>query len=138
MTETLFDIEKYRPWIGREVVVVANAEKSDGTKLAVEIRGELRAVHVEGIMIRPKGRTTPEMVSTSEIEKFDLYDELPKPISSKRLADVAFGSIRQHLADRHGVSLNDLNAPDFTEAHAYDFHLDDHSETAEPISHFHE
>lgn len=121
----------------RRVVAKVNAIV-EGQPTLVEIDGQLKAVHERGIMIRPKGRIQPEMATMDDLEEIQLYDEKPKPIQQKRMAHVMFGSIRQHLADRHGWALEELNGADFTEARAYDVHEGEHLPTADPISHFHE
>ena len=121
----------------RRVVATVNVVQ-DGKPVAIEIDGKLKAAHEKGIMIRPKGRIDPEMAKMEDIEDIQLYDERPKPIEPKRMTHIMFGSIRQHLADRHGLSLLELNDKDFTENSAYDAHEADHAPSADPMSHFHE
>lgn len=126
-------IAQWTTWIERRVVAIVNVSDT-----AVELDGDLKAVHERGIMIRPRGRTSFEMIETIDLESLELYDEKPKRIEPKRMAHVLFGATRQHLADRHGWALDELNSPEFTEARAYDVHEEEHAPGSDPISHFHE
>lgn len=130
---------KHFEWKNRRVVVTVNLPKPNAEGLtAIEIDGTLTGVHERGIMIKPRGRTTPEMIAPEQLESFELYDEIPQPIEQKVMAEVPFGKIRQHLADRHAFSLLELNASNYTETPAYDDHLRDHDENGETLSHRHE
>lgn len=136
MNPSAEQLMNYKKWAldERRVVAVINLPNGE----AIEIDGQLKAVHERGIMIRPKGRITPEMANMDDVEKLELYDDIPKPIGEKSMQHIAFGVIRQHLADRHGFALEELNAREFTESKAYDVHVAEHAPGADKMSHFHE
>lgn len=125
----------YKRWVTEERRVVAVINKND---TALEVDGQLKAAHERGIMIRPKGRMVPEMIDPEDLESLELYDERPKRIEPKRMAHIVYGNIRQHLADRHGFALEDINGPDANENWAYDEHEKEHAVSAPKMSHFHE
>lgn len=133
-TFTSETFERYSKWAEdkRRVVVIAKQDKE-----MVEFDGELRAVHVRGIMIRPRGRVSPVMIPPSDLESLVLYESVPKPIDPKAVSPILFGQFRQHLADRHGFALEDLNAKGYTENQAYDDHQKEHAPDAPKMSHFH-
>lgn len=126
-----FSLDYHRNWLEKRVVAVVKLPN----KNPIEIDGELKAVHQRGIMIRPRGRQANEMIETAYLTDIALYDDKPQPIKRKEMNQILYGSIRAHLADKHGVSLAMLNEEGFTEDQAYDYHLKHHRETE--LSHIH-
>lgn len=135
MDITTSQLAQFQQWAKDGRRVIATIETPQGI---VEIDGELKAAHQAGIMIRPRGRPNHEMAKMTAVEKLELFDDRPKPIEPKRMSHVAYGSIRAHLADRHGFALEELNEPGFNENRAYDVHDAEHHPTADKMSHFHE
>lgn len=129
-TDTLV---RWGSWTERRVVAVVNTESK-----AVEIDGDLKAVHERGVLIRPRGRVSFEMIDIGNIESLELFDDIAKPITVKRMAHILYGATRQHLADRHGFALDELNSKEFTEARAYDVHEAEHAPGSDEMSHYHE
>lgn len=136
MEITEAQLTRFRQWANDKRRVVATVNTPGGL---VEFDGELKAIHTSGFMIRPRGRPGHEMAKMTDVEKLELFDERPKPIEGKRMAHITYGSIRQHLADRHGFAIEDLNGQDYTENVAYDVHEAEHAPNADgTVSHFHE
>jgi hypothetical protein len=78
------------------------------------------AANAMGVMVKPK-------VEKDDIVSIELADEEIKQIKSKSLKVITLGNARQHMADRHGYKVADING--MTEQAAFEFHSTlDHSE----------
>lgn len=127
------DLTKYS---GQRVVVqVKLDEPNDKGETLIEIEGKAEAANALGILIKPKGRTQVELVEVDKIESVELAPESEKKLSAKSLAILDLGKGRQHLLDRHGLTLEEVNQ--LNEEQAFDYHGElDHVELA--LGHKHE
>lgn len=127
------DLTKYS---GQRVVVqVKLDEPNDKGETLIEIEGKAEAANALGILIKPKGRTQVELVEVDKIESVELAPESEKKLSAKSLAILDLGKGRQHLLDRHGLTLEEVNQ--LNEEQAFDYHGElDHVELG--LGHKHE
>lgn len=121
MTETTAqdtDLSKYE---GQKVIVQVKLDTPDesGATL-IEVEGKAEAANALGILIKPKGRTQVELIEASKIESVEIAPESEKKLAAKSLAIVDLGKARQHLLDRHGLTLDEANG--LTEEAAFDYH----------------
>lgn len=113
MTDTELDLSQYE---GKKIVVVKKSENGD----AAEIEGTAQLANQLGILIKPKGKTNLEMIETADIEEVRYVVEKPKALARKTLKPVEFGQARNHLLERHGLTLTQVNEMD--EKAAFDVH----------------
>jgi hypothetical protein len=112
------DFEKYH---GQKVIVQRNLSEPDASgNTLVEITGKAESSNVMGVLLKPKGRTQFELIPASEIESIEFAPEEAKKLKQKTIAVIDYGKARQHLVDRHGVALSEVN--DMTEEKAFEYH----------------
>ena len=112
------DLAKYN---GQKVIVQVNLDKpNDKGETLVEVEGKAEAANELGILLKPKGRTQVELIEASKIESVEFAPEPEKKIAAKTIAVIDYGKARQHLADRHGLTLEEVNQ--LNEEQALDYH----------------
>lgn len=118
----------YSEFQGKKVVVVRNlSEPNEKGESAVEIEGLAQSANELGILIKPKGKVSLELIPADEIEEVSFAPEKEKPLKAKTLKPVSYGQARAHLLERHGVDLEWVNS--VSEQEAYDYHKSlDHEE----------
>lgn len=109
------DFDKF---VDKKVTFVRNEA---GKTEAEECEGTVIAVNGGIVMFKPKGKTTPTLVPEGEIENMSLAEDKAKTLARKVLKPVELGQARNHLLERHGFTLKQVN--DLTEQQAYDTHL---------------
>lgn len=109
------DIKEY---VGKKVTLVRNLPEPNAEgHSTIELEGEIIEANPKvGVLFRQRGRTNGELVMAHEIEDIRLLVIPPKPIKVKGLKRMNAETVRQHLADRHGVSVANLNKTDEVEA----------------------
>lgn len=127
------DLAKYA---GQKVIVTVNlTEANEKGETSVELEGTAQSANELGILLKPKGKTSVKLIEASQIERVQFAPEEAKALKAKPLQPVKYGNARQHLADRHGVPLADVNQ--LSEESALSYHEDvEHDQTV--ISHFHQ
>ena len=125
----------YSQYNGKKVVVIRNlAEANEKGETAVEVEGTIQAANARGGLLKPKGKSSYELIEMKEIEDVRLVETSVKPIKRKKLKPVEIGGARNHLAERHGYSLSEVN--EMTEEDALTEHESiDHE--ASDIGHVH-
>jgi hypothetical protein len=101
----------------KKVIVVHRVE---GSTDAVETEGTAQAANEGGILLKPKGKTQMILIEAPAIEDVRFVDEKPKEIKRKLLKVVEFGQARNHLLERHGWTLKQVN--EISEKAAYETH----------------
>lgn len=104
----------------KRVVIVRNLPEPDAEGNAtVEIEGTVQAVNEMGVLIKPKGKVTFDLITTDEIE--DVFEKAAedKKVTVSKLKPVAREKVKRHLADRHGIAVDWLNSVSDEEAEAY-------------------
>jgi hypothetical protein len=128
MTEaTALDLTKYD---GKKVVV----QRTNSDNVLEEVEGTVQTGNALGLLIKPKGKASVEIIEASSIEGVELAPEKAKKLGPKYIKEVELGQARQHLLDRHGATLNEVN--EMTEQEAYDEHFEINHEN-EDIGHRH-
>lgn len=118
MSVSAEELEQYN---GKRVVVTKNLkEPNEKGELAVEIEGTVEAANALGLMVKPKGRVNLELIELADIEAVAFAPEKLTPIKQKVLKLVTHGEARKHLAERHGIDLEWINAN--SEAAALEYH----------------
>jgi hypothetical protein len=112
----------YSEYNEKRVTLIVNSE--DGT--AQELEGTIVAGNALGVMFKPKGSSKTDIIEGSNIVEVRLAPAKPKKLTVKKLKPIAVGQVRQHLVDRHGYTIADIEK--MGEAEAAKFHDElDHS-----------
>lgn len=126
MSVTLEDVQ---PYIDKEAIV--HLVQEDGS--LKEVTATIKAATVAGVPFKVKGKSGLELTTIDKIEEIAPAPVKPKPVVQKKLKPIEFGGARQHLMDRHGVTLSWGKEAD--EQAAFDYHAQlDHSD----LGHRHE
>lgn len=97
------------------------------------LEGKVEAASEAGIAFKEKGKGKLDLYTPDQITGVEAAPEKPKPVTQKKLKPIALGQARQHLLDRHGVTL--AWAKDADEQAAFEYHQGlDHSD----LGHKHE
>lgn len=125
--------QDYSEYQGKKVIVTVKLKEANAEgALAVEIEGLAEAANAQAILLKPKGKTTPQLIEAADIEEVKYAPEKPKKLSRKLLKPVTYGEARQHLYERHGIPASQLENLDEEAA------LKAHSEIDhEPLGHYH-
>jgi hypothetical protein len=119
----------YSEFEGKKVILTATV---DGEQ--VELEGTAETVNELAILFKPKGKAKLDIIEAENIVGVRYAPEKPKTLKAKSLLPIQYGQARQHLIDRHGYTLSDINA--MTEEQAYNFHKElDHK--ASDLGHVH-
>lgn len=102
--------------------VVLHVVQEDGT--LQEIEGKIEAASEAGIAFKPKGKSSLDLLEPNKIEELQVAPEKPKAVTRKKLKPIELGQARQHLADRHGISMEWLKNNTEEAAFAYHEQLD--------------
>lgn len=132
MTVSVTDLKEYED---KKVVLVRNlAKPNDKGDTAEELEGTLVAVAGDAVMFKQKGKATAGLIDIGDIERVDHADTGSKKLVRKTLKVVKFGQARNHLLERHGYTVTQVN--EITEKEAYDLHASiDHE--AQDLGHVH-
>lgn len=94
----------------KTVIVTYNLDKPDANgNLAIEVEGQIQAAAEMGIMLRPRGQGKGEMYYAAQIESIVPVLKY-KEVAAKVLKPTTLDDARGHLADRHGMTLETVNA----------------------------
>lgn len=117
-TDTATDLSQYT---GKKVIVTQNlaAPDADGNS-AVEVEGTVQVGNASGVLIKPKGKATFDLIEAASIEEIRLAPEKDKAFKASKLKLVTVGQARRHLLERHGVTLKWANS--VTEEQALEYH----------------
>ena len=114
----------------RKVVLTVNDPEAEGGVATVE--GKAVNANALGILLKPKGKSSFVLYEVDDIQSVDTAPDKPKGLKAKTLKLVEAGNVRQHLVDRHGYRLSEINA--MSDEDALEFHEQlDHSD----LGHFH-
>lgn len=108
------DLSQYA---GKRVILVRKVEGSD---TAEEVEGTVESANQLGIVLKPKGKATFELVEEGNIEDIRFAPVKPQALKAKKLKPVPFGQVKRHLLDRHAFTLSVVN--EMTEEKAVEVH----------------
>jgi hypothetical protein len=109
-------IEELQPLIDKDAIV--HIIQPDGS--IQEVEGRIKAATIAGVPFKPKGKSGVGLLTVDQIEEASLAPVKPKSVLQKKLKPIADGQMRQHLADRHGISLKWCR--EATEEQAVEYH----------------
>lgn len=103
----------------------------------VEVEGRVESAMPGAIAFKPKGKSTLDLIEADQIENITLVEENTAAVTQSVLQPVKLGSVRRHLADRHGVTVSEANG--LTEEQATERHnaLHEGDKDSKQISHRH-
>lgn len=132
MTVSAENIGQYE---GQKVIVKHQLDEpaEDGSTTATT-EGKADVANATGLLLKPKGKSGLLLLSLSQIDEISYAPQKEKKITVKKVKVIGFGGARQHLADRHGYSVSDLDS--VSEERALEIHNDiDHE--ANGVAHRH-
>lgn len=111
--------------------VILHLIQDDGS--VAELEGKVEDASEVGMAFKEKGKRDVDLVLPDQIEEITAAPEKPKKIVQKKLKAVTVTTVRQHLADRHGWTIGEVN--EMSDDEALGVHDDlDHSD----LGHKHE
>ena len=122
-------------WNGKRVTVVRNLEQpdSDGNS-SVEVEGLVQVGNAMGILLKPKGKATFDLIPIDEIEDVFEKVEESKDIKASKLKPVARDKVKRHLLDRHGYTLAWVNGVTDEQAETHHNEID---HKGKDLGHYH-
>lgn len=136
MTETASEATKnLEQWNGKRVTVVRNLpEPNEAGDSSVEIEGLVQVGNDMGILIKPKGKVTFDLIPIDEIEEVFEKAEESKELKASKLKPVKRENVKRHLLDRHGYTLEWVNGVTDEQAET---HHDQIDHVASKLGHVH-
>jgi hypothetical protein len=108
-------------YTGKKVIVTQNLDQPDKDgNTAIEVEGTVQVGNSDGVLIKPKGKATFDLIEARSIEDIRLAPEKDKSFKASKLKLVTIGSARRHLLERHGVTLAWANS--VSEEQALEYH----------------
>lgn len=117
---TTAQTSEYDEYQGKKVILTVNAPTEAEPDATEELEGTAVAANALGIMLKPKGKTGLELFEADRIVGVAYAPEKEKELKAKTLKIVDHGNAKQHLVDRHGYKLAEINGME--ETAAFDFH----------------
>lgn len=113
------ELEKFS---GKQVIV--HVITDDGS--VEEKEGKFEEASEVGVAFKEKGKRDVDLLLPEQIEEVAAAPSKPKKLTQKKLKPATESTARQHLADRHGYDLSDLN--EMSDEQAFSDHEDiDHT-----------
>lgn len=114
-------LENPTQYVDQKVILV----KSQGEgKEAVEIEGTVLSANDLGVLLKPKGKTQADLIEAASIVEVRFAPKKEESVKVRTVQPVKFGQGKQHLAERHGLSVKGLNSKPEEEAFNYHASLD--------------
>lgn len=105
--ETTEGLEK---WNGKRVTVVRNLpEPNEAGDSSIEVEGLVQVGNPMGLLIKPKGKVTFDLIPIEEIEEVFEKAEETKELKAAKIKPVPKDKVKRHLLDRHGYTLEWVN-----------------------------
>lgn len=125
--------DQMKQYEGQKVTaVILPEEGTEGEPQTLE--GKAEVANESGLILKAKGKSGLQLFSLERVESLEFAAEEPKKVTVKTVKVIGYGKVRQHLADRHGYTVTDLE--DFSEEEALHTHNNlDHQ--AESVAHVH-
>lgn len=118
---TTAQTSEYDQYQGKKVILtLADTTEGAAEGSTKEIEGTATAANALGIMLKPKGKTGLELYEAGDIRGVAYAPEKEKELKAKTLKIVDHGNAKQHLVDRHGYKLSEINKME--ETGAFEFH----------------
>jgi hypothetical protein len=131
MTTPPTDYGRYK----EKKVVMMVGDPADPDKEAVQHEGVIKAATAAGVLLKPKGRSIVELFDLNQILGIEVLAEANQVVQrTVKLPEL--GTVRQHLADRHGFLVPPLEK--MTEEEAVQAHNSQHEAIGKDLGHRHE
>jgi len=101
----------------KDVILVALDDEGN----AHEYEGYCQGASAAGLAFKEKGKRDTVLVEPSKIEDIREAPSKPRKMIQKKMKPITEGNVRQHLVDRHGLSLkegNELTEEEAAKAHS--------------------
>lgn len=113
--------------------VILSIPDDEGTLTEQEVT--IQSVNPTVLLVKPKGQIQFEMIDVDKVQDIQLAPTATKKVKAKRINPISLGTARQHLLDRHGAKVAEMN--ELTEDQAFAAHeAIDHK--ADDLGHYHE
>jgi hypothetical protein len=107
MTSTSTEAVDYSQYSKQKVTVtVVGAEPNS----AEEMLGYVETGNALGLLFRPAKKTQFQLIEAANILEVFVEPVPDKKVQIKSLGDIKAGAVRQHVADRHGIKREILDA----------------------------
>lgn len=126
-------VTDYAEYTGKKVILTVK-DPNDLAEGSIEIEGQVQAATTVGMLFKPKGRTTSDIIEPDNILGCELIAD-DRKVTPKYIKPVGIGLTRTHLADRHGFLLSVVN--NLTEETAEAAHTKQHAEHGKDLGHIH-
>jgi hypothetical protein len=124
----------YGRYLEKKVVMMVG-DPADPDKEAVQHEGIIKAATAAGVLLKPKGRSIVELFDLNQILGIEVLAEANQVVQrTVKLPEL--GTVRQHLADRHGFLVPSLEK--MTEEAAAEVHNSQHEAIGKDLGHRHE
>lgn len=121
----------YSQYNGKKVTVFLNQAPEGGES---SLEGTVDTGTEMGLLFKPKGKASLELIDAANIASIELAPETPKKLAVKALLPLKDSGARQHLIDRHAYKVEDIEP--LSEADALTFH--DSEVSHEGLGHSHD
>ena len=119
-TQTIVDPSTLEGFTGKRVSLTFTRQGDEGATEQVTQEGRVEMGAAIGLMFKEKGKSNVQLIEADSIlDVQELAARDPK-VTVKTLQPIAEGRVRQHLADRHGYTVEQANG--LTEAQAKEAH----------------
>ena len=92
--------QDYSQFDGKKVVVTLTNEST--------LEGTVDSGNEMGLLFKPKGKASLDLIEASQIVKVESAPDVPKKLAVKALLPLRDTQSRQHLVDRHGYKIADI------------------------------
>lgn len=110
--------QDFSQYDGKKVTITVADPEAEGGQKALE--GTVDTGTEMGLLFKPKGKASLELIEASKVISVEVAPESPKKITVKALLPLKDSGARQHLVDRHGYKVSDIDP--LSEVDALKFH----------------
>lgn len=72
------------------------------------VEGTVEAGSAVGVVFKEKGQRGTKLIEASQIAAIELVAEAPKKLKQRTLPIVTEGKVREHLIERHGYAVSEI------------------------------
>jgi hypothetical protein len=109
----------YTSFIDKRVILTL---EEDGE--AVEVEATVKAANGSGLLIKPKGKTNFEVIDPDAVLEIESAPTTARALKARTVKPLQHGQARAHLLDKHGWTLEQVNATSEDEAFAQHEQID--------------
>lgn len=121
-------------YVGKRVDITFSPEAFDGeTDPVTQVTGKVENANEIGFVFKPAGSSKSRLYQVEHIETIAMAPEAEPVLRARRLDPATLKGVKRHLVDRHGYTLEDINA--MSPERGLDFHDDEVNH--EGLGHFH-